>query len=71
MSVALVEASADDEAVHGGELLEDLRDRPHEQVLDRDRRVGVRDVELADVGVGVTHGDVLLEVDRRLVRARA
>ena len=32
-----------------------------------DRRVGVRDVEVADVRVGVAHGDVLLEVDRRLV----
>ena len=34
-----------------------------------DRRVGVRDVELADVRVGVAHRDLLLEVDRRLVAA--
>ena len=66
-AAALVEATADHEAVHRGVLVEDLRDRPHEQVLDRDRRVGVRDVELADVGVGVAHRDLLLEVDGRLV----
>ena len=65
--LALVEPTADDEAVHRGVLLEDLRDRPHHEVLDRDRRVGVRDVELADVRVGVAHRDLLLEVDRRLV----
>ena len=33
--LALVEATTDHEAVHRGVLLEDLRDRPHEHVLDR------------------------------------